>query len=499
MRCGQCKEVFDASAHLVPSAPPALLPDMSLTDARPPSVPVARKVDAARAWGDGAASPVVPFSGVVSRPVAEGAGFSDPPVGALGGPRGGDALPPALSAAFTPVLDIPSPAVPAFLAAGGNGVELGTDGLTLEPTTPFAWRSPPSPSPAALSASDRLTRPRRAEAAALAIPAVTLMPGLEDVVLPAVSLPASSLLMDTAQPTLRGGYELPFADQRDADWPGDAAAPAVTEAAVESGRVGPERDIQTPPTPLNDIERGPAPTSVSIAEPIVGSLPSVDFVQQPPVVDLPGALALEGDDPLVAELQASSRSAARTREGVSESDEVTHDADQEEVSFVIAARRKAFWRKPAVRIVLVLAVLLSILGLALQVVVQERDHIVALDARARPWLMKLCESLRCEIAPQRQIADVVIDSSSFNKARGDSYQLALTMKSKAAIPLAMPAVELTLTDAQDQPVLRRVLLPTDMAAPAELPARGEWGTSVSVIVTTGGARVAGYRLLAFYP
>lgn len=143
--------------------------------------------------------------------------------------------------------------------------------------------------------------------------------------------------------------------------------------------------------------------------------------------------------------------------------------------------------------------LTALVALALQVAVQERDRIVAMDARARPWLVKLCAPLQCDIAPQRQIADVVIDSSSFNKARGDSYQLALTMKSQATIPLAMPAVELTLTDAQDQPVLRRVLLPTDMAAPAELPARGEWSASVAVIVTTGGARVAGYRLLAFYP
>ena len=63
----------------------------------------------------------------------------------------------------------------------------------------------------------------------------------------------------------------------------------------------------------------------------------------------------------------------------------------------------------------------------------------------------------------------------------------------------MPAMELTLTDAQDQPVLRRVLLPNELAAPAEMPALGEWATSVAVIVTPGGARVAGYRLLAFYP
>jgi hypothetical protein len=137
--------------------------------------------------------------------------------------------------------------------------------------------------------------------------------------------------------------------------------------------------------------------------------------------------------------------------------------------------------------------------LAGQVAVYERNRLAAMEPRLRPVLQALCQPLECVLAPQRQISDVVIDSSSFNKARGDSYVLALTMKSRATLALETPAVELTLTDAQDQPVLRRVLLPSEMAAPAELPAGGEWNASVSVLVTTGGARVAGYRLLAFYP
>ena len=107
---------------------------------------------------------------------------------------------------------------------------------------------------------------------------------------------------------------------------------------------------------------------------------------------------------------------------------------------------------------------------------------------------------------------VVIDYASVDAIHTDQAQeilaygaqptrwaLHIHLRNSDSVPLAMPWIELTLTDAQDQPVLRRVLLPTDMAAPAELPARGEWSTSVSVIVTTGGARVAGYRLLAFYP
>jgi len=63
----------------------------------------------------------------------------------------------------------------------------------------------------------------------------------------------------------------------------------------------------------------------------------------------------------------------------------------------------------------------------------------------------------------------------------------------------MPAVELTLTDAQDQPVLRRVLTPQDLAAPAELSAQGEWNLAASLLVNLGSTRITGYRVLAFYP
>ena len=60
VRCGQCKEVFDASAHLLPVAPEALLPDVSLTDLRAPTAPVARKPDALGAWGGGKSTGAAP-------------------------------------------------------------------------------------------------------------------------------------------------------------------------------------------------------------------------------------------------------------------------------------------------------------------------------------------------------------------------------------------------------------------------------------------------------
>ena len=66
----------------------------------------------------------------------------------------------------------------------------------------------------------------------------------------------------------------------------------------------------------------------------------------------------------------------------------------------------------------------------------------------------------------------------------------------------MPAVELTLTDSADQPVLRRVLEPAALSAPDTLAAGGAWSGSVQMelrLDSAAQARIAGYRVLAFYP
>ena len=528
VRCGQCKEVFDASAHLLPVAPEALLPDVSLTDMRAPTAPVARRPDALGAWGGGKSTGATPpaaanavnattrVTGNVSESATRAAATNTVDAPLFGA---ADDVPAA------PVLDVPSPAVPAFLTAGARK-EASPEVLGDDLVAPFGWRAHSAPrAPAAVGAGATLSAPVPAEIRepvvepstappagdsamdangfvhghgdAAAVPSGLVTPvvveeagGLADGVLPPVT-----------EPPIPAGYELPFAELRDSEAALDASLEADAAGLVDqSGSPVHSAEASEALAPqssdlsvaLTDEVPKPAPSPVTESVALAPPLPSVDFV---PKVDAPETPAME----LVKDESHAAILRARPRRAADDDGEAEEQESDPEVSFVLAARRKAFWRKPIVRMALGLVFFISLLGLALQIAVQERDRIAALDARTRPWLVTLCESLRCELAPVRQIADVVIDSSSFNKARGDSYQLALTMKSTATIPLAMPAVELTLTDAQDQPVLRRVLLPTDMAAPAELPAKGEWGASVSVLVTTGGARVAGYRLLAFYP
>ena len=309
-----------------------------------------------------------------------------------------------------------------------------------------------------------------------------------------------------------GGYELPYAEDF-ADTPltleavESDAQPSPTASQVDGvTATSAEQAAPTQPLPADVVTDGGVEGMTADGMDVLASLPALPAAEVQSLAD--------ADESVMPSLPSVEFPSIDEATGVKEAKLATPDprADQsseaeddeepdaaEDVSFVKAARRRAFWRKPLVRSGLVVLGLVLATVLAAQVAVHERNRLAAVAPQLRPLLLALCEPLGCELAPLRQIAEVVIDSSSFNKARGDSYVLAVTTKSRSTVALEMPAVELTLTDAQDQPVLRRVLLPTEMGAPQELAAGGEWSASVSVLVTTGGARVAGYRLLAFYP
>jgi predicted Zn finger-like uncharacterized protein len=190
-----------------------------------------------------------------------------------------------------------------------------------------------------------------------------------------------------------------------------------------------------------------------------------------------------------------------------------------EVSFVRDARRKAFWKKPLARRSLGAVSLLLLLALTLQWVIQEKDTLAAREPRLVPLLQRLCGTLRCEIRPARHIDALVIDSSTFTAIGTGAYRLSFALKNTAATPLEIPSLEVTLTDTQDQALVRRVLAPAQYgASTATLAAHSELVGSVSMKVSgdSGRAispslpssasaappatfRVAGYRILAFYP
>jgi len=174
----------------------------------------------------------------------------------------------------------------------------------------------------------------------------------------------------------------------------------------------------------------------------------------------------------------------------------------DDLTFVRQARRQDFWRRPAVRALMAVAAVVLAVLLVLQVMVQDRDRLAASEPALRPWLAVLCGALGCTIAAPRRIESIAIESSSFNQLRADAYRLQLTLKNQGVIEVALPALELTLTDAQERAVVRRVLTPGELGSNTGLigPA-SEWSSSLALGVTDAavGGKIAGYRLLAFYP
>ncbi len=174
----------------------------------------------------------------------------------------------------------------------------------------------------------------------------------------------------------------------------------------------------------------------------------------------------------------------------------------ERPSFLRDMPRRSPWHRAWVRAVLSVVALALLAALAVQVALQERDRIVAMFPQARTALEALCSQAGCTVGALRRIESVVIEGSSFNKTRGESYRLSLVVRNTSTLEIALPALELTLTDSQDQAVMRRVFLPNELGAgSAVLRAGGEWTGNLTVAVRTaaGADRFSGYRVLAFYP
>ena len=171
-----------------------------------------------------------------------------------------------------------------------------------------------------------------------------------------------------------------------------------------------------------------------------------------------------------------------------------------EPGFVRQARQRAFWRSPSVRALLTLVVLLLSAVLVGQWALHERDRLAARHPDWQPLLARLCEPLGCTIGAVRDLQAVVIESATLTRRIGDFYSFDLVLKNTSTTALAVPALELSLTDAADTVVSRRVFLPDELAGvPPLLPPQSTVPVSLRLSLSVGELSMAGYRALVFYP
>jgi predicted Zn finger-like uncharacterized protein len=168
-------------------------------------------------------------------------------------------------------------------------------------------------------------------------------------------------------------------------------------------------------------------------------------------------------------------------------------------SFVRRAERAARWRQPRVRAGVAAVGVLAALGLAGQAAFQYRDLVAARHAAARPWLERGCALLGCSVGAPHLIDSLVVESSGLVRVeRSSLYKLSVAMRNREGFDVAVPALDLRLTDAQGKLLARRVLRAAELGAgQATLVAGRDLALQATLQAAT--EPVAGYTIELFYP
>lgn len=143
--------------------------------------------------------------------------------------------------------------------------------------------------------------------------------------------------------------------------------------------------------------------------------------------------------------------------------------------------------------------LIALFGLAAQTAYFYRNEAAARIPEAKPWLEQMCQFALCQIEPPRDTQAISIESSDLqtDPANRNSLTLIALLRNRAGFSQDTPHLELTLTDAQDALVARRVLAPRDYFANAQIAAGSE--LPLRLLIDAGQLKASGYRLYAFYP
>jgi len=121
----------------------------------------------------------------------------------------------------------------------------------------------------------------------------------------------------------------------------------------------------------------------------------------------------------------------------------------------------------------------------------------------RPALVAACRALNCSVALPRVAGAISVEASDLQAEPGKPghFVLNATIRNRAPHPQAYPHLELTLTDARDRPLARRVLAPQDWTPGADIEGGFDAGRDIAVTLPfeATGLDAAGYRIYVFYP
>lgn len=292
------------------------------------------------------------------------------------------------------------------------------------------------------------------------------------------------------------------------------AEPAAEPVAEPEAPVAPESavDEEILALPLLDDEFDPDEETLDFADTPLRDEPA-DL--PPPLLMRASAAAEPAPEPApemaVAVSKSARRNAAKRKkqahafvppaEPVVAEPEPAPEADSDEPEFVRRGRLREQTDRTR-RIALGAGSALLLIALAAQGLSTFRNVLAARYPQARPVLVASCAVFGCKVELPAQIDVLSIETGELQTLGANTFSFTTLLRNPGTLAQAWPHIELTLTDANDKPLVRRVFTPTEYLPPGVAPAKGFGARSeqpVKLFFELNQIKASGYHIAIFYP
>jgi hypothetical protein len=276
--------------------------------------------------------------------------------------------------------------------------------------------------------------------------------------------------------------------------PAPAAAPAFTAQAAPEKPADPLQPIT-----LMDVSRAFDPDENSADDEKTEPVPSSADPQKAADEDEPDPISQAID-----RLQKRPKSLEELRPGYrAPSTEPVKNEEEDEPEFVRAGRRKQRIARIS-RAVFSIGSVVLLAALVFQGMYSFRNVLSATFPPLNPALAAICQAAQCRLELPRHIDNITLESSEFQSLPKQDNALSLNMllRNQSQIALAWPSIELTLSDASEKPVIRKVLTPKDYLPKSIDVSKGfprYSEQSVTLMFRVAELKPEGYHIYLFYP
>jgi len=178
------------------------------------------------------------------------------------------------------------------------------------------------------------------------------------------------------------------------------------------------------------------------------------------------------------------------------------DREEDEPGFVRRGRRRQKLSR-TFRLVFGIGSAVLLATALLQGAYAFRDQLAANFPQTKPLLAQICNLAGCRIDLPAQISSVSLESTELQAlaAAKDRFVLTVLLRNYSKTAQEWPYIELTLNDAAEKPLLRRVFTPADYLFKPDValgfPADSE--RTVKLTFALSQIQASGYRVYLFYP